>query len=149
MRAALLRALGTLEERRELLETCVTKSAERRHRRARVHARRALQVRDLEGDALVLRALRSEFGRAWEPAAGAEVGVAVETARDREEVRPGDGLLVLREALLLRPRRHEGLQLRAERLLGSGALVREHAHRDDDDKRRDHGDGPPQQATLS
>src|ERR671930_819513 len=105
MRAALLRALGTLEERRELLEACVTKSAEGRHRRTGVDTRRALQVRNLERDALVLRALRSQFGRTWEPAAGAEVGVAVETARDREEVRPGDRLLVLREPLLLRPRR--------------------------------------------
>src|SRR5947208_13571209 len=100
MRAALLRALGTLEERRELLEACVTKSGERRHRRARVDARRAFQVRDLERDALVLRTFVRQVRRPREPAARAQVCVAVEAARDGEEVRAGHGALVVREALL-------------------------------------------------
>src|ERR1044072_335830 len=137
MRERLFPALGTLEERRELLETCVTKSAERRHRRARVDARGALQVRDLERNALVLRAFGRQVRRAGETAAGAFVGMAVEATRDGEEIRARDRRLVVREALLLGPRRHKRLQLRAERLLRRRTLVREHAHRDDDEDRRD------------
>ena len=54
----LLRALGGFEERRRAaVRFVLAEPGERRHRRARVHARRALEVGDLEGDALVLRAL--------------------------------------------------------------------------------------------
>src|SRR3954469_3191330 len=136
-RALLGGALGRLEECRELREAVVAEVRERRHRRAGVLARRALEVLDLEVDPLVLRAFRSEIGRAEVRAAVAEVGVAVQTARDREQLRPGDRLLVPREALLLRPRRHMPDQLGAESLLRGRALVREDAHRDDDEDRRD------------
>ena len=54
--------------------------------RAAVHAGRALQVRDLEGDALVLRALGGELRRAEVVPAVAQVRVAVQAARDREEL---------------------------------------------------------------
>src|SRR5437762_14101423 len=124
MRVELLRALGTLEERGELLETRGTKSPERRHRRARVDARRALQVRDLEREALVLRTLGRQVRRAREPTARAEVRVAVEAARDGEEVRARDRRRVVREALLLRPRRNQRLELGAKRFLCRRALVR-------------------------
>ena len=61
---ALLRALGGFEERRELFQAGVAEPGERRHRRARVDARRAFEVRDLERDALVLRALGGQIRRA-------------------------------------------------------------------------------------
>ena len=65
-------------------------SGERRHRRARVHARRALQVVDLELDALALRALVPR-GRARRGSrAGAEVRVAVQAADLGEQLRAGD-----------------------------------------------------------
>ncbi len=59
---------------------------------------------------------------------------------DREELRARDRLLVVREPLLLRPRRHVADELRAERLLRGRALVGEDAHRDDDEDRRDDRD---------
>src|SRR5581483_5941459 len=98
---------------------------ERRHGRSLVDARRALEVVDLELDALVLRTFRRELGRAEVLAAVAEVRVAVEAAGDREQLRAGDRLRVPGEALLLRPCRHVPDELRAERLLRRRALVRE------------------------
>src|SRR4051794_29201749 len=43
-------ALGRLEEGRQLLEILIAEARERRHWRARIHARRALQVLHLEVD---------------------------------------------------------------------------------------------------
>src|SRR5581483_5186221 len=48
-------ALGGLEEDRELVEVGLAERLELRHRRARVHARRAFEVVDLELDAEVAR----------------------------------------------------------------------------------------------
>src|SRR3982751_3219947 len=82
----LLRALGGFEERRDLFQTIVSEACERRHRRAGVDARRALEVRDLEGDALVLRAFGGQLGGAEVGAAVAVVGVTIEAARNGEQV---------------------------------------------------------------
>src|SRR4051794_5126567 len=88
----LLRALGGLEESGDLAQVRFAEVRERRHRRALVHAARALEVVDLEGDALLLRALGAQIRRAELRAADAEVGVAVEAARRGEEQGAGFGL---------------------------------------------------------
>src|SRR5262249_20621832 len=113
----LLAALRRLQEGGQGSEVLRPLAGEGRHRTARIHARWALQVLDLEGDALVLRALCTEVGRAEVVAPDAEVGVAVETADDREELRSLDGHGVVGEALLLCPRRHVRQVLHTERLL--------------------------------
>src|SRR5215813_8091304 len=102
----LLAALGGLQERGQGGEVLRPLAGEGRHRAARIDARRTLQVLDLEGDPLVLRALCTEVGRTEVVTTDAEVGVTIETADDREELRPLDGHRVVRETLLLRPRRH-------------------------------------------
>src|SRR6266536_2284572 len=71
----LLRAFGGLEEGGELAQVGFAKRREHRHRRALVDAARALEVRDLEGDPLVLRALGAQVGGAELRAADAEVRV--------------------------------------------------------------------------
>src|SRR5262249_60841620 len=124
----LLAALRRFEEGGELLEALRTEVLERRHRRAGVHARGARQVANLEVDALVLRALGREVGGTGEAAADPLVFVAVRAADYREQVRAGDRLRVVLESLLLRPRRNERLELAAQRLVRSRALVGEHAH---------------------
>src|SRR5438034_6736575 len=124
----LLRALRGLEESSDLAQVRFAEVRERRHRRALVHAARALEVVDLEGDALLLRALGAQVRRAELRAADAEVGVAVEAARRGEEQGAGFGLG--RQLLLLDPPRNRCLELGAEGFLGSRALVREHAHRE-------------------
>src|SRR5262249_13982447 len=106
------------------------------------------QVLDLEGDPLVLRALRTEVGRTEIVTADAEVGVTIETADDREELRPLDGHRVVRETLLLRPRRHVRQVLHSERLLRGRALVGEYAHRDHCEDRGDHRDRPVERTAL-
>ena len=102
----------------------------------------------MEGDALVLRAFCAQIRRPGEGAADAEVGVAVETAGDREQLGPGERLLIVLEALGLRPRRDLRDQLGAERFLRGRALVREHAHREHDQDRRDDRHRPPGQPAL-
>src|SRR5207237_5371402 len=52
----LVRALGGLEEDRELAEARVAERRKGRHRRPRAHAGRALEVVDLELDAEIARA---------------------------------------------------------------------------------------------
>src|SRR5437763_1522299 len=136
----LLAALRGLEEGGERLQVRRPLVRERRHRAARLDARRALQVGDLEGDALVLRALVAEVGRTEVVAADAEVGVAVEAADDGEELGTAHRLGVAREMLLLRPGRHVGEVLGAERLLRGRATVGEHPHRDHDEDGADHRD---------
>src|SRR5581483_7502281 len=74
-----------LEERRELPEPRSPEVLEGRHRRARVDARWALQVTDLEVDPLVLRPLRRQVGRAREAPADPLVDVAVGAADDGEQ----------------------------------------------------------------
>src|SRR6478672_5535192 len=130
MAPTLLGTLGGLEEDGELVQVVVAEIGERRHRRARVDATRALEVVDLELDALVLRALGGEIGRAEVRAARAEIGVAVRAARHREEVRARECLLVVLEALLLGPARDRRLDLAGDRLLRDRALVGENAHRE-------------------
>src|SRR5207248_3300377 len=99
----LLAALRGLEEGGQRLEVLGSLARERRHRAAGVDARRALEVRDLERDALVLRALGRQVGRAEVVAADAVVRVAVEAADDGEQLRPGDRLGVAAQLLLLDP----------------------------------------------
>src|SRR5581483_9511922 len=91
-RLRLLPALRRLEEGGELAQVVLAEGRERRHRRPRVDTARALEMVDLELDALVLRALGGQVGRAEVRRAGAEVGVAVEAAHLREDVRPRDGV---------------------------------------------------------
>src|SRR5437868_4991067 len=57
-----LRALRGLEKDREVVEGLGAERLEPRHRRARVDARRALQVADLEVDAEMLRSDRRQVG---------------------------------------------------------------------------------------
>src|SRR5436190_24076648 len=94
----LLRALGGLEESSDLAQVRFAEVRERRHRRALVHAARALEVVDLEGDPLLLGALGAQVRRTQLRAADAEVRVAVEAARRCEEQ---GALLSLRRQLLL------------------------------------------------
>src|SRR6478736_8685841 len=103
---------------------------------------------DLERDALVLRAVGGQLRGAEVLPTGTEVHVAVEATRDREELRALDSGRVVLEALLLRPGRHLRLQLRAERLLRGRTLVREDAHREDDENRGDDRHRPAREATL-
>ncbi len=114
----LLRSLRGVEEGCELGEVLDPLAGEARHRASLVHARGALQVRDLEGDPLVLRPFGREVGRTEVVVALTEVGVAVEAADRGEEPCASDRDRVVLEALLLRPARDELDQLRAERLLG-------------------------------
>src|SRR5262245_62148811 len=115
----LLAALGCLEEGGQGSEVLRPLAGEGRHRAARIDARGALQVRDLEGDPLVLRSLVAEIGRTEIVTPDAKVGMAVETADDREELRPLHGHGIVGESLLLRPRRHMREVLHPERLLRS------------------------------
>ena len=87
-----------------------------------VHARGALQMGDLEVDALVLRALGGQVGRAEVARAGAEVGVAVEAADLGEELRPRDRLRVVLRSPAPSPSSAPCVELRAERLLRGRAL---------------------------
>src|SRR5881275_1920882 len=87
-RRVLLRALGGLEEVRELVQVVRAERREDRHRRPLVDAARAPEVRDLEGDPLLLGALGAEIRGPEVRGADAEIGVAGSTARDGEHVRP-------------------------------------------------------------
>src|SRR5919201_6769242 len=80
-RARSLRPLLRFEEHRHPLQVGLAVLRERRHRRSLVDAARALQVGDLEGDALVLRSLGGEVPRAEGRRADVEICVAVEAAR--------------------------------------------------------------------
>src|SRR3954465_2723572 len=146
---ALLRTLGRLEEDRELVQVLVAERREGRHRRPGIDAARALEVVDLELDALVLRSLLGEVWRAEVRGAGAEVAVARHAARLREQLRAGHGLLVALEALLLRPARDRREHLGRDRLLRGRALVGEDAHREHRQRGRHHGDGPARKPALA
>src|SRR5712691_2678837 len=145
---ALLRTLRRLEERGELPQVLLAERVELRHGRARIDTRRALQVPDLEVDPLVLRTLGGKVRRPELRPADTQIRVAVETTGLREQLRARDRGRVVREALLLRPRRHLAHELAAERLLRGRALVREHAHREDDEHGRDEGDRTPREPPL-
>src|SRR5262245_35960763 len=112
--------LGGLEENRELAEVCFTEVGERRHRRALVDAAWALEMLDLESDALVFRPLGGQVRRPEQRAADAVVGVAVQTARGREELGAGNGLR--RKVLGLDPVGHLCQELGAQGLLRCCAL---------------------------
>src|SRR5436190_15244955 len=99
-RRVLLAALRRLQEGRQGAEVLRPLAGEGGHRAARVDARRALEVRDLEGNPLVLRAFIGQIGRTEVVAADTFVGVAVQAADHREELRPGHRLRVVRELLL-------------------------------------------------
>src|SRR4051812_16487417 len=143
---SLLRALGGLEENREPAQVVLAEVREGRHRRAVVDAAWALEMRDLERDALVLRPLGAQVRRAELRAAGVEISVAVETPGGREQQGSGDGLL--RQLLLLHPAGYRGFQLGAERFLRRRALVREDAHGERHEDRGNDRDRTPQQPAL-
>src|SRR2546429_3313896 len=126
-RKALFWPFGGLEENRELAQVCLTEVREGRHRRALVHTAWAFEVRDLEGDALVLRPFRTQVRRAELGAAGAVVGVAVEAAGGREQLRAGKRRR--RPLLRLHPVRNVRQELRPTRFLRSGPLVVGDTHR--------------------
>src|SRR5437868_14460290 len=126
----LLAALRGLEEGGERLQVLRALVRERRHRAARIDARWALQVGDLEGDPLVLCALVAEIGRTQEVAACAEIAVAVQAPDDCEELRPCDRLRITGEVLLRGPLRNERDVLARQRFLCGRATVGEDPHRD-------------------
>src|SRR2546430_13729766 len=146
-RKALFWPFGGLEENRELAQVCLTEVREGRHRRALVHTAWAFEVRDLEGDALVLRPFRTQVRRAELGAAGAVVGVAVEAAGGSEQLGAGDRLR--RQILRLHPVRNVRQELRPKRLLRSGALVGENTHRECNQHRSHDRDRTPQQPALA
>src|SRR5262249_54616478 len=110
--------------------------------------RRIRDVRLEPLHALPLRPLRAQVRRAEERPTGAEVRVARRTAGLREHRRPRNGLRVVRKALALRPARNGGDDLGGERLLRNRTLVGELAHRDDDEDRRDDGNGAAREPPL-
>src|SRR6478735_7616883 len=112
------------------MQVGVAEGRKGRHRRALVDAARAFEMCDLELDALVLRTFRRQIRRTQLRTAGAEVGVAVEAAGGREELRPRDGLR--RQLLLLHPAWNSSLQLGAKGFLRRCSLVGEDAHREGD-----------------
>src|SRR6266581_4378992 len=126
-RKALFWPFGGLEENRELAQVCLTEVREGRHRRALVHTAWAFEVRDLEGGALV--------------------GVAVEAAGGSEQLGAGDRLR--RQILRLHPVRNVRQELRPKRLLRSGALIGENAHRERNQHRSHDRDRTPQQPALA
>src|SRR5256886_2784853 len=138
---------GGLEENRELAQVCLAEVREGRHRRALVHTAWAFEVRDLEGDALVLRPFRTQVRRAELGAAGAVVGVAVEAAGGSEQLGAGDRLR--RQILRLHPVRKVPPEPRPQRLLRSGALVGENTHRECNQHRSHDRDRTPQQPALA
>src|SRR5262249_61948789 len=83
--------LGGLEENRELAEVCFTEVGERRHRRALVDAAWALEMLDLESDALVLRPLGGPVRRPAQRTPGAVVGAAVHATRGPDGLGAGQG----------------------------------------------------------
>src|SRR5215217_7353785 len=113
--AALLRTLGGLEEDGELVQVVLPERGERGHRRAGIDAARALEVVDLELDALVLRALLGQVRGTQVGRAGVEVGMAVRATRLGEENRARVGLVVPLEALLDLPARDRSLDLGRDR----------------------------------
>src|SRR4051812_26048252 len=86
----LLAALRGLEEGGQLPQLRRPLTVETRHRATGIDARRTLQVRDLEGDTLVLRPFVAQVGCPEVVAAGTEVRMAVEAADDCEHLGPGD-----------------------------------------------------------
>src|SRR5256886_13785278 len=146
-RKALFWPFGGLEENRELAQVCLTEVREGRHRRPLVHTAWAFEVRDLEGDALVLRPFRTQVRRAELGAAGAVVGVAVEAAGGREQLRAGKRRR--RQLLRLHPVRNVRQELGAERLFRGCALVGEDAHRERNQQRSHDRDRTPQQPALA
>ena len=102
MRHTVRRALGGVEERRDLLQVLLAEPRVRLHHRV-AELRRVADVglevrRPAAGRADLGEVRRAEVG-----AAGAEVGVALQAPGHREELGPFDRLLVVREALPLRP----------------------------------------------
>src|SRR6476620_5096581 len=100
--AGLFRALGSVEECRELRELLVVE-AELRHHVVAVLG----WVADVAHEEVLRAALRplgAEVWRALVRAAGAQVRMTGRAAGAREDLRTRDRLLVVRESLPLRPR---------------------------------------------
>src|SRR4029079_18120854 len=114
------RSFGSRQERAERREVVGSEVRVRTHDLV-PERRRVRQVLDEVGGVVRLTD-RGEIRRAEDPVSLSEVRVAVETARLREELRTGFGLLVPRESLLLGPRRNEKDELGAECLLRRRAL---------------------------
>src|SRR3954454_5621904 len=122
----LVRALGGFEEQRELAQAVGTERGERRHRRALIDARRALQVVDLELDTQVSRADVGQVRRTEVLPSRAVVRVAGRTTRCREQLHPR--LRVGGKVLVPDPARDVRLDLRRECLFRRRTLPRQHTH---------------------
>src|SRR5437867_5074455 len=91
--ATLLRALRRLEEDGQSVQVGLAEILEARHGRTRIYAARALEVGDLEPDALVLGALGRQIRGPEVGGAGPEVRVTVQAACLGEDGRSGYSLL--------------------------------------------------------
>ena len=121
-----------MRERRELRHYVVAELGRVRHVRGEsLDAASALPDR---------RQVRRTEVRASRP----EIGVARRAARAREDRGACDRVLVVLEALALRPGGHGLHHLARERLLRGRSLVGEHAHREDDQYG---GDDTPRRTT--
>src|ERR671937_875520 len=122
-RIALLRALGGVEEHGDRVDRRFPERCELGHHGVPKLGR----IRDVRLEtlhALALRSLGAEVRRSEVAAARAEIRMARGTAGGREEVRALDRLLVRREPLALRPRRHRRLHFARQRLFRHRTLVR-------------------------
>src|SRR6476646_11151265 len=140
-KAPLLRALRRIQKLPELVELLIAESRELRH-----HVVAGLGwVLDVVGESRHAEAALADGREVRRPevrATGPEVRVARSAAGAREDYRTGDGVLVVLEPLALRPRRNRLHDLARERLVRRCTLIREHAHREDDEHRGDHRDRP-------
>src|SRR5207237_6895485 len=83
------------------------------------------------------RTLVTEIAGAEQAAARAQICVAGGAPRNCESVRTRDCDGVVRESFTRCPAGNRGLHLARESFVRCGALVREHAHRQDDEDCRD------------
>src|SRR3954447_23971551 len=114
--ARLFRAFGRVQERAELVELLVAERSELRHHVV-AELRRVLDVRGEALDAAPALADRGQVRRAEVGAARAEVRVARSAPRAGEDGCARDRVLVVLEALPLRPGRNGLHDLARERLL--------------------------------
>src|SRR4051812_24575993 len=129
--ARLFRALGGGQELAELAQLLIAQRTELRHHVV-AELRGVLDVVRETLGAAAGRADGREVRRAEVRRAGAQVGVTRSAAGARERRRAGNGCVVVLEPLALRPGRHRLDDLAGKRLLRGRALVRQHAHREDD-----------------
>src|SRR5215210_5056070 len=145
--SGLFRALGGQEELRQLPELLIREAELGHHRVAELG--RVLDVVLEELLRAALGSLVAQVGRALVRAPGAEVGVTGRAAGAREDLGAFESLLVVGEALTLRPRRYCLDHLTRQRLLRGRALVGEHTHREDDQHGADDGHRTTREPALA